>query len=101
MKNLLRRSIFASTLILALTAPSLVKAQTNTLVYDRTANSSIGITADNATGCSYEIKDKNGKVVLSGKIKSDKTFYIATGKLGRGNYSFSINGNTLQEFIIK
>ncbi len=101
MKNLLRQSLIASTLILTLASPSLVSAQGNALVYDRSTNSSIGIAADNATGCNYEIKDRSGRVVLTGKIKSEKTFYIATGKLNKGSYKFMINGNTLQEFTIK
>ncbi len=101
MKNFIRQSLIAASLVLTLAAPSQVRAQDNKLVYDRKVNSSIGIAADNATGYSYEIKDKKGNVVLSGKITSAKTFYIATSKLNKGNYRFTINGNVLQEFIIK
>jgi hypothetical protein len=101
MKNFLRQAVLTSTLIIALAVPALAKATNNALVYDRSINSSIGISVDNATGHSYQIKDRKGRVVLSGKIKSVKTFYIATGKLEKGSYTFTINGNTLQEFIIK
>lgn len=100
MKNIIRKSAIAASLVLALAASS-VQAQSNTLVYDRKANSAIGISSDNAVGCNYEIKDKKGNVVASGKIRSAKTFYINTGKLNKGFYRFSINGSILQEFIIK
>ena len=73
-----------------------------TLVYDRSANPSIGITADpNAIGHTYHIADNAGNVIISGTIKSDRTFFIPTKNLKEGTYQFSVGGHTLQRFTIK
>lgn len=98
MKTLLRQT--ALTLLLAAATLS-AGAQNNKLVYKQAANPSIGITVANATGTDYKIRDAQGNVVLSGTVKSDKTFYIDTGKLGKGNYRFMIGSLVLQEFEIK
>lgn len=74
---------------------------TGVLVYKRALNPTIGITAGNANGSSYTVTDENGKVVMAGSIRSDKTFYIATSKLGSGLYCFRIGGQVMQQFIIR
>lgn len=73
----------------------------NIMVYERTLNPSIGITAGNANGAIYTITDENGKVVMTGSIRSSKTFYIATGKFGSGLYCFRIGGQVMQQFIVR
>lgn len=71
--------------------------------YSRQANAAIGVAAANkvAVGRSYTICNAKGKVIMKGVIKSMDTFYIATDKLANGNYTFKIDGETVQEFTIK
>jgi len=71
------------------------------LVYRRAANPYIGITVENAVGQGYAIADKNGKIILKGKISSDKTFFVATSKLPYGSYQFLVGGALMQQFIIQ
>lgn len=111
MKN--TRNIFAfltlATILLAGTAAhaaSPIKSAgystASTLVYERSLNASIGITADySAVGNTYAIIDANGRTVMTGTIRSGKTFYIPTSKLGNGAYRFQIGGQVLQQFVIK
>lgn len=74
----------------------------STLVYERSLNPSIGITADySAIGSTYTITDARGKTIMTGTIRSGKTFYIPTGKLGNGVYRFQIGGQVLQQFMIR
>lgn len=74
----------------------------NTLVYERSLNASIGITANySAVGNTYAITDVNGKTVMTGTIRSGKTFYIPTNKLGNGVYRFQVGGQVVQQFVIK
>ncbi len=74
----------------------------NTLVYERSLNASIGITANySAVGNTYTITDANGKTVMTGTIRSGKTFYIPTSKLGNGVYRFQIGSQIVQQFVIK
>jgi hypothetical protein len=101
MKNIIRKSVVAASLILAIAAGSFNANAQGRPVYDRSVNRSIGITVENAIGTGYVITDQKGNVVLDGTIKSGKTFFIATGKLGKGVYRFLIGGNIFQEFIIK
>lgn len=70
-------------------------------VYERSLNPSIGITAANANGVAYTITDSDGKVVMTGNIRSARTFYIATARLATGVYSFRIGGQLMQQFIIR
>jgi hypothetical protein len=70
------------------------------LSYTKSCNSAIGITPLNALGQSYEIKNASGKIILSGKINRSSTFYISTKYLAVGAYTFSINGQALQQFEI-
>jgi hypothetical protein len=72
----------------------------NLLKYSRTTNAQIGITPINANGCSYEVRNQDGKVVLKGTINSNNTFFISTKKLGVGTYTFTLNGEAQQEFEI-
>lgn len=102
MKSFLRKSVIATTLVLSIAASSFsAQAQNNTLVYDKDLNPSIGITVANAAGAAFTIRDKKGNVILQGTVKNDKTFFIPTGKLGKGTYQFFIGGLAIQEFIIK
>lgn len=102
MKTILRKSVIAATLALTLAASSFsTNAAGNTLVYDRESNPTIGITVENATGANFTVKDKKGNVVLQGTVKNDKTFFIPTGKLGKGTYRFFIGHLAIQEFTIK
>jgi hypothetical protein len=71
------------------------------LVYERAVNPYIGITVENAAGQGYVIADKNGKIILKGKISSDKTFFVATSKLAYGSYQFLVGGALMQQFIIQ
>ncbi len=101
MKNIIRKSVIAASLLLSLTAASFNTNAQDRPVYDRSVNPSIGIKVENATGTGYSITDQKGNVVLGGTIAGNKTFYIATGKLGKGTYRFLIAGNVFQEFVIK
>ncbi len=102
MKTFIRKTAFISTLFLTLAASTFsAAAQDNKLVYKKSDNPSIGITIDNATGASYNIKDEKGNVILSGTVKSDKTFFISTSKLGKGTYRFTMGNLVLQEFEIR
>ncbi len=102
MKTIIRKSVIAASLALTLAASSFsAKAQTNTLVYDRENNPTIGVTVANAVGASFTVKDKKGNIVLQGTVKNDKTFFISTGKLGKGTYKFFIGQLAIQEFTIK
>jgi hypothetical protein len=101
MKNFIRKSVIAVTLILVACVTTFqTNAKNSVFVYDRAVNSNINISSDNALGCKYEVKDSNGNIVLSGKITS-ASFNIPTAKLNKGTYHFSINGNILQQFAIK
>lgn len=100
MKNIIRTTAIAVSFILTIALSFRANAQ-NTQVYDRAHNKTIGISSGNATGCNYEIRDRKGNIVMTGKIKSARTFYISTAKLGAGNFRFTINGSLLQEFAIK
>lgn len=71
------------------------------LVYQRAANPYIGITVSHAAGQSYSIADKNGKIILKGRISSDKTFFVPTAKLAYGSYQFLVGGAVMQQFIIQ
>lgn len=99
MKNIIRTSAIAIALFLSATA---LQAKGTSLIYSRSANTQIGITAGNqvAVGSIYKVTDANGKVVLQGRIRSLNTFYIPTSKLGNGTYQFSVDGFNLQEFSI-
>lgn len=102
MKIIIRKTLTAACFIIAIAASSFKShAQDGKLVYDKSANPSIGITVDNADGASYVVKDKNGNVVLQGRVKSNKTFYIPTAKLNAGVYQFFIAGTALQDFVIR
>lgn len=102
MKTIIRKTVVTASLVLGLVASTLqVNAENNALVYDSSINTSIGITAENAVGRSYTITDKKGNVILKGVIKSNKTFFIPTGKLGKGSFQFVIGSLVLQEFVIK
>jgi hypothetical protein len=70
------------------------------LSYNKNCNSAIGITPLNAFGQQYEIKNASGKIIVSGKISRSATFYISTKNLAVGAYTFSINGQALQQFEI-
>ena len=99
MNNIIRQSIIAAALLFSVTAAS---ARGTSYSYSRSYNTQIGITAGNevAVGGTYKILDSNGRVVLQGRIKSRNTFYIPTGKLGNGTYTFSVDGFNLQQFSI-
>ena len=71
------------------------------IVYQRTFNPYIGITVEHATGVPYAIADKNGKIILKGKINSDKAFFVSTARLARGSYQFRVGGILMQQFIIQ
>jgi hypothetical protein len=102
MKTLINKSVIIAALAITfITSSFKAEAQNNNLVYDKTYNASIGITVENAIGASYMIKDISGNIVLKGKVKSDKTFYIPTSKLVNGSYRFFIGSLVIQEFVIK
>lgn len=109
MKNNFKRFLFPVLILLLVATGSYaaspikpVGSSFSTLTYDRTLNPDIGITADySAVGSTYTITNASGKVVMSGTIKSGKTFYIPTGKLDNGMYRFEIGGQVLQQFVIK
>jgi hypothetical protein len=89
--------IVAFILFLFSAKPSFAKSS---LSYAKSCNSAIGITPINALGQSYQIRNANGKVVITGKIISSNTFYISIKHLATGSYSFSIGGQELQQFEI-
>jgi PKD repeat protein len=102
MKTFIRKSVIAASFVLAIAASSFkANAQEDKLVYNKAYNTTIGITVENAIGANYVIKDKKGNIIFKGTVKSDKTFYIQTDKLGKGEYQFQIGSLVLQEFIIK
>jgi hypothetical protein len=78
MKTFIRKSIIAASFVVATVVSSFnVNAGNNhTLVYDKAHNTSIGITVKHATGAEYIIRDKKGNLVLQGKIRNNKTFFI-------------------------
>jgi len=72
------------------------------LIYEKSLNPFIGITATGSTaGLSYTIADDRGRTMLTGTVRPGKTFYIPTGKLPPGKYSFRLGDETLQQFIIR
>lgn len=102
MKTIIRKTIIAASFIIAIAASAFTShAQDNNLVYDKSANPSIGITVENADGADYTVKDKKGNVVLQGKIKSNKTFFIPTAKLNAGAYQFFVAGTAVQDFVVR
>ncbi len=102
MKNIIRKSVIAASFVIAITASSFkANAQDTKLVYDKSVNPSIGITIENAIGAIYEVKDKKGNTIMTGKVKSDKTFYITTSKLNAGAYKFYVSNTAIQDFVIK
>lgn len=101
MKKTIRKTAIAAALFVAALASTFqANAQDEKLSYSKARHSAIGITVDNATGAAYVIKDKNGNIVLQGKIKNNKTFFISTAKLSKGSYQFVIGSLVLQEFEI-
>lgn len=102
MKTFIRKSLIAVSFVLASAISAFnANAKSNTLVYDRTHNTSIGIAVEHATGAAYTIRDQKGNIVLQGRIKNNKTFFIPTSKLKSGSYQFSLGNMILQEFVIK
>ncbi|WP_118975112.1 hypothetical protein [Taibaiella koreensis] len=113
MKNFRNTFFFAFLLLTAFVmtncskahAASSVKPATATapiLVYERSLNPTIGVTADQGVvGSSYSIIDGNGRTVLTGTIRSGKMFRIPTGRLGNGQYRLQIGNHILQEFVIR
>src|SRR6218665_3689772 len=98
MKTIIRKAVVAASFVIAIAASSFTTyAQDNKLVYNKSANPSIGITVENADGASYIVKDKKGNVVLQGKVKSNKTFFIPTTKLNAGTYQFFVAGTAVQD----
>lgn len=98
MKTFIRKSI----IVLAIAASAFnTNAKSNMLVYDKAHNTSIGITVEHATGAEYIIRDKKGNLVLRGKIKNNKTFFIPTSKLNSGTYQFFLGNMVVREFVIK
>lgn len=87
-------------LLLAVTSVPL-SARNGKPVYQKAHNPHIGITVENAVGAPYTIRNEEGKIIVSGAVKSDKTFFISTGKLAKGAYRFMIGSLVLQEFIIR
>ena len=102
MKNIIRKSVIAASFVLAIAASAFnTNAKSNTFVYNKAHNTSIGITVEHATGAEYIIRDKKGNIVLQGRIKNNKTFFISTSKLNSGVYQFFLGNMILQEFVIK
>jgi len=102
MKNIILKSAFiVAVLTGAATAAS--ARSTNTLNYSRLSNPQIGITAANkyAVGKSYTICNEKGKVIVKGVIRSAEVFYVSTQKLSNGTYVFKIDGEVVQEFVIR
>lgn len=102
MKTLIRKT----TLVAALVTAALIsfcpsQAENNKLVYHKACNSSIGITVENAAGADYSIKNDKGNIVVQGKVKSDKTFYIPIAKMNAGSYRFFIGNMIIREFSVK
>jgi hypothetical protein len=102
MKTFVRKSIIAASFVLAIAASAFnANAKSNTLVYDKAHNTSIGIIVEHAIGAKYTIRDKKGNIVLQGRIKDNKTFFLPTSKLNSGTYQFFLGNMVLQEFVIK
>jgi hypothetical protein len=102
MKTFIRKSVITVSVLLAATVSAFnVNAKNNTLVYDKAHNTAIGIAVEHATGAEYTIRDQKGNIVLQGRIKNNKTFFIPTSKLKSGSYQFSLGNMILQEFVIK
>jgi hypothetical protein len=102
MKTFIRKSVITASFVLAIATSAFnVNAKNNALVYDKVHNTSIGILVEHATGVQYTIRDKKGNIVLQGKIKDNKTFFLPTSKLSAGTYQFFLGNMVLQEFIIK
>ena len=99
MKKIIIKSIAALALILSVNA---VSAQGHRLVYSRSSNPFIGISAGNnvAIGGSYKVFDGNGRVVMQGRITSAATFYLSTNRLMNGTYLFTVDGYSLQRFAV-
>lgn len=100
MKTIIRQSIIAAVLLISTAG---AQARGTSLHYSRNANERIGITAGNqvAVGGWYKITDPTGKIILRGRIKSAKTFYIPLNQLSNGQYRFSVDGYELQSFTIE
>ncbi|KAA5534930.1 hypothetical protein F0919_10040 [Taibaiella lutea] len=102
MKTIIRKTAIAAAFIFAVVTSSFnANAQEDNLVYEINSNPSIGITIPNAVGASYLIKNQNGAIVYKGQVKSDKTFYIPTKKLGTGKFCFYIGSLAIQSFQVK
>jgi hypothetical protein len=102
MKTIIRKTAIVAAFIFTIAASSFkANAQEDNLVYERNTNPSIGITIPNAVGASFSIKDQKGTVVYSGKVKSVKTFYIPTKKLGTGKFYFYVGSVAMQSFQVK
>lgn len=102
MKSIMRKSVIAATLLLAATVFTFsAQAKNSRPVYDRSVNSAIGITVENATGARFVIRNSKGNIVHEGRVKNDNRFYIPTRGLGKGTYQFVIGDTTLQEFVIR
>lgn len=102
MKTIIRKTVTAAAFVIAIAASSFsANAQDGKLIYNKNTNPSIGITVENATGASYVVKDEKGNIVLQGRVKNNKTFFIPTAKLNTGAYQFFIGNLPVQEFSIK
>jgi len=102
MKAFLRKTAVAAAILLSATSFSFTaNAQGEKLVYHKDNDAAIGITVENATGAEFVIRDKKGRVVHRGIVKSARTFYISTEKLNKGDYQFQIGNLVLQEFSVR
>lgn len=77
-----------------------VRAAGRLMVYERSLNPVIGITAGHAEGNAYVITDDHSRIVLSGTLRPGRTFYLSTARLAPGRYCFRL-GDQMHYFIIR
>jgi len=100
MKPIIRKTVLAATLVLALAASSFpVNATDNP--YDNQVYYTTYIAIRNASKDSFTIKDAAGNIVLSGKITNKKNFTIKAEKLSTGTYQLYMGDVLTKKFDVQ
>ncbi len=74
----------------------------NTIVFEQSTHKLVEFLSEGAAvGDNFVITDSEGRAVLKGVIKSQKTIFIPVGKLSKGYYHLQVGNQVLQQFIIE
>lgn len=97
----MKKAIILSAVLFSSFVSSFASSTGKSLVYNKDANATIGITVDNVfDGTRFTVKDKSGNIVKKGSLKNGQIVNLSTKNLKTGTYYFEIMGS-IQEFVIQ